>query len=122
MAAQLLLDGNDWQIRNFWGQPDNWRSFVGVDCDGYGFIPASVPGEIHLDLERAGIILSHKRIRDATRITLKPDVIPPRQPSGQASRHKAIPVPANSSIDLTEASFPGSKEKSFLGTQFCLDL
>ena len=54
-------------------------------------------------LERAGIILSHKRIRDATRITLKPDVIPPRQPSGQASRHKAIPVPANSSIDLTEA-------------------
>ncbi|MBR4748380.1 MAG: hypothetical protein IK083_02255 [Abditibacteriota bacterium] len=56
MAANLVLDGSDWQIRNFWGQPDNWRSYVGTDCDAHGFIPATVPGEIHLDLEKAGII------------------------------------------------------------------
>ncbi len=56
MLTSLVLDGNDWQIRNFWGQPDNWRSYTAETCDDNGFVPARVPGEIHLDLEAAGII------------------------------------------------------------------
>jgi len=51
---KILLNG-DWQIRGFDGQHGNWQPFVAVDLpDTNSFFPATVPGEVHLDLEKAG--------------------------------------------------------------------
>ena len=60
-------------------------------------------------LEKAGIILNHKSIGDATEITLKAGVIPPKQgkATGQASSYsqknqRTAPQMSNSSIDMAE--------------------
>lgn len=51
-------------------------------------------------LYKAGIILDYKSVGNATAITLKEGVIPPRQTSGKAYQKKLKPSqPQNSSID-----------------------
>ncbi|MFQ3549534.1 MAG: sugar-binding domain-containing protein [Armatimonadota bacterium] len=55
MTNYISLDGN-WKIRGFDGQHGFPQNFIKEDCDETVFYPAIVPGEIHLDLEREGII------------------------------------------------------------------
>ena len=55
MSCTLSLNG-DWLINNYDGQHGNWEEFVKPDVCLEGFIGAIVPGEIHLDLEREGVI------------------------------------------------------------------
>jgi beta-mannosidase len=55
MLSSLDLNGT-WKIRGFDGQHGRPEQYVGDDADERTFIDAHVPGEIHLDLERAGLI------------------------------------------------------------------
>lgn len=51
----LSLNG-EWQIRGIDGQHGNTGQYVGTECDQRYHFPAIVPGEVHLDLMRAGLI------------------------------------------------------------------
>lgn len=51
----LSLNGT-WKIRGFDGQHGRPEQYTGITADERIFIPAQVPGEIHLDLEREGWI------------------------------------------------------------------
>lgn len=55
MKSSLSLNGT-WKIRGFDGQHGQPESYCAENVDERTFIPASVPGEVHLDLERAGLI------------------------------------------------------------------
>ncbi len=55
MTNQLSLDGA-WKIRGFDGQHGRPEDFCTESCDERTFIHASVPGDVHLDLERTGWI------------------------------------------------------------------
>lgn len=55
MKSIISLNGM-WKIKGFDGQHGNPCSYCLESVDERTFIPAMVPGEIHLDLERAGMI------------------------------------------------------------------
>ena len=55
MPSSLDLNGT-WMIRGFDGQHGSPEACVGEDVDESLFIEAQVPGDVHLDLERAGWI------------------------------------------------------------------
>lgn len=55
MLSKLDLNGA-WKLRGFDGQHGAPEAFIGAAADERTFIDAQVPGEVHLDLERAGWI------------------------------------------------------------------
>lgn len=55
MLSSMTLDGM-WKLRGFDGQHGSPESYLSEGVDERTFIDAQVPGEVHLDLERAGII------------------------------------------------------------------
>ncbi|MDO8588719.1 MAG: hypothetical protein Q7T82_16950 [Armatimonadota bacterium] len=55
MLQTFSLNGG-WKIRGFDGAHGHPEAFFGESCDETGFIDAQVPGNVHLDLERAGVI------------------------------------------------------------------
>ena len=55
MLSTLSLNGA-WKLRGFDGQHGRPESYLGPDADERIFIEARVPGEVHLDLEREGLI------------------------------------------------------------------
>ncbi len=55
MLSILDLNGT-WQARGFDGQHGVPENYVRPDADQRIFIDAAVPGDIHLDLERAGLV------------------------------------------------------------------
>ncbi|MCE5199020.1 MAG: sugar-binding domain-containing protein [Armatimonadota bacterium] len=55
MLTSLCLNGN-WKLRGFDGQHGLATDYCTETVDERTFIDAEVPGEIHLDLERAGIL------------------------------------------------------------------
>ena len=55
MLSSLSLNGV-WKLRGFDGQHGRPESYLGPDADERIFIDARVPGEVHLDLEREGLI------------------------------------------------------------------
>ncbi|MBP5273846.1 MAG: hypothetical protein ILO36_02785 [Abditibacteriota bacterium] len=54
MFDSVSLNGPDWLINYYDGQYGNWRGAVLPDASSEGFMPAEVPGDIHLDLQRTG--------------------------------------------------------------------
>ncbi len=55
MLKKLDLNGA-WMARGFDGQHGGPESFLGERADLRTFLPAQVPGDIHLDLQRAGLV------------------------------------------------------------------
>ena len=55
MNGRISLNGS-WRIRGFDGQHGSPEAFVGAGADETLFLDAAVPGEVHLDLMRAGLI------------------------------------------------------------------
>ena len=55
MLCNLDLDGT-WKARGFDGQHGTPEGYVGPNADERIFIDAEVPGDIHLDCERAGLV------------------------------------------------------------------
>lgn len=55
MLQSFSLDGA-WKIRGFDGQHGGPEPYCAETCDATDLIDAAVPGNVHLDLERAGII------------------------------------------------------------------
>jgi len=55
MRTSLPL-GGPWLIRGFDGQHGVPEAWCGPEADERTFLPARVPGEVHLDLERAGML------------------------------------------------------------------
>lgn len=55
MLSTLDLNGT-WKVRWFDGQHGQPETYLGENADERTFIPAEVPGELHMDLERAGLI------------------------------------------------------------------
>lgn len=53
MQQSLSLNGN-WKLRGFDGQHGQPEHFCATDADERTFINAKVPGEVHVDLQRAG--------------------------------------------------------------------
>lgn len=55
MAGHIDLNGV-WKARGFGGEQGQPGQFTGIACDERTFMDASVPGEIHLDLQSAGLL------------------------------------------------------------------
>ncbi len=55
MLSSLRLSG-PWRLRGFDGQHGQPEQFCGEQAEERGSIEARVPGEVHLDLERAGLL------------------------------------------------------------------
>ena len=55
MLSQLDLNGT-WKARGFDGQHGVAETYVGPNADERVFIDAAVPGDIHLDLQRLGLV------------------------------------------------------------------
>ncbi len=54
MNDTISLNGSDWLINYYDGQYGSWRGAVLEDTSLEGFMPARVPGDIHLDMQRLG--------------------------------------------------------------------
>ncbi|MBR4748381.1 MAG: hypothetical protein IK083_02260 [Abditibacteriota bacterium] len=54
MISSIPFDGSDWIVNYYDGQYGSWRGAVWPDSSTEGYMPAQVPGDIHLDLQRIG--------------------------------------------------------------------